>query len=166
MLLTIVNKFVANNVFEQNFESQNIEYLRYSTKPTPFNSILWSATAEADSGYYIGYYSLLDENEKVDFQFFPKRHDLLQPYLKYEKLQDLVDVTQGYFTVEQKDDTLVMNDLRFGQLDGWKEGKEGFTFVYQIIEQNGKLNFSQKPNDLKKGRALIGDLWDRILGEE
>lgn len=166
MLFTLVTKFAVNQVFENNFEKQKIEVIQYSTKPTPFNAVLWSATAETKTGYYIGYYSLLDDTKNVSFEFFPKNHDLLTKYKGNEKLQTLIGITEGYYTVIQVGDTIRINDLRFGQLDGWGEGKEGFTFVYQLVNKDGELHFSQKPNDLKKARALMGDLWKRVFGEE
>ncbi|MFN6944104.1 MAG: metal-dependent hydrolase, partial [Cytophagaceae bacterium] len=166
MLLTIINKFYVNTVFEKNFEKQGIAYERYSTKPTPFNSLLWSATAEGKDGYYIGYYSLMDSDKEVSFRYFSKNHKLLSPYTEDEKLKELLEITEGYYTVEKKKDEFVINDLRFGQLDGWGEGKENFTFAYLMKPEREQLLFSQKPNDLKKARALMGDLWDRVLGNK
>lgn len=165
MVITLINKLTVNKVFEESLQSQNIPYQRYSTKPTPFNSILWSVTAETDSGYYIGYYSLLDEDKKIDYNYFPKKHHLLNPYSENEKLQTLVGVTEGYYTVEKASDSLLICDLRFGQLDGWGEGKEEFTFTYVVKLDDGRLSFSQKPQNLKKARGLMDDLWDRIKGE-
>ncbi|MFN3404253.1 MAG: metal-dependent hydrolase [Cytophagaceae bacterium] len=162
--ITIVNKFSANRVFEENFASQNIDYIQYSSKPTPFNSILWCATAETKDGFYIGHYSLLDKDKKVEFAYFEKKHELLDEYRNNEKLVTLLGITEGYFIVRKEDDALVINDLRFGQLDGWDGGKEDFVFSYLVKEVNGKLEFSQKPNDLKKARQLMPQLWSRVLG--
>lgn len=164
--VTFINKYAANRVFEANLKEQNINYTRYSSRPTPFNTILWGVTAEADSGYYLGYYSLLDKNKEVNFKYLEKDHHLLKPYRDNKKVRQLIDVTEGYYTIDKADSALLMNDLRFGQLDGWGEGKEDFVFEYVIQEENGKLRFSQQENNLKKVRALMEDLWDRILGEE
>lgn len=166
MMITLVEKFAVNKVFEKNFKDQHLSVIRYSTKPTPFNTILWNATAEVDSGYYIGYYSLLDKDNVVKFKYFPKDHQLLQNYLQNEKLQVLLGITEGYYTVEKQDGSFIVNDLRFGQLDGWGEGKEAFTFAYKITPDNNSLEFSQAPNNLKKAKALMGKLWKRILGEK
>ncbi len=166
MMITLVEKSVVNNVFERNFKDQNIPVIRYSTKPTPFNTFLWNATAEVDSGYYIGYYSLLDKDKEVKFKYFPKNHQLLRDYLQNEKLQTLLRVTDGYYTVQRQHDGYLINDLRFGQLDGWGEGKEGFTFAYKITPHNNSLKFSQAPNNLKKARSLMPKLWRRILGKK
>jgi inner membrane protein len=166
MLLTLINKQIVNSVMVENLNDQKKSYLRYSTKPTPFNAILWSGTAETDSGYFIGYYSFFDKDKKVDFAYFPKNHHLLNPYWEDKKLQTLLNITEGYYTVEDRGDSLLINDLRFGQLDGWGKGEEGFAFVYIVQPGKGSLSFSQVPNDTKKARALLGDLWKRIGGEE
>jgi inner membrane protein len=168
MLLTLTAKFYVNGVFEKNFAKDNITWKRYSTKPTPFNAILWSATAETDSGYYIGYYSLLDEhNKEVKFRYFQKNHQSVNHLRNNEKVLKLLNVTEGYYTVEKKSDSILINDLRFGQLDGWGKGKEPFTFTYIITEEkNGDLKFSQLPNNLKKARSLMGALFRRVMGNK
>jgi len=164
LLITIVEKTIVNDVFEKNFKEQKLPVVRYSTKPAPFNTILWNVTAETDSGYYIGYYSFFDKDKDVRFKYFPKNHELLQGYLQNEKLQTLLGVTEGYYTVDKQQDGYVVNDLRFGQLDGWGEGKEAFAFAYSITPRNGALHFSQAPNNIKKARALMPQLWKRIKG--
>lgn len=166
LMLSLYNKLQVNEVFEQSLKEQNISYSRYSTKPTPFNIILWSATAETENGYYIGYYSFFDENKKIDFKYFPKQHALLKPWMNNPKLQRLIDITEGYYIVEKEKNTFLIKDLRFGQLDGWGEGKEGFTFVYKMQVENGQLSIERNENDLKKARELLADLWERIFGKE
>lgn len=165
MLLTIVNKFIATSHFEEALQQQNKKYQRISTRPTPFNSILWSANAEGDSLYYVGYYSLFDTDQSISFQRFPKKHELLKPYLSNPDLQTLLKVTTGFYTVEKTDTAYTINDLRFGQLDGWGDGNEGFVFAYIMKPEGDSLIFTQKPNDLKKARGLIGQLWERIKGQ-
>lgn len=164
MLFTLANKYIVTNVFQKNLEEQEISWKRITTKPTPFNAILWNATVEVDSGYFIGYYSLLDKTKNVQFNFFPKRHELLAPLLPDEKLETLLRITNGYYTVNKKDQLYIVNDLRFGQLDGWAEGREDFVFTYNIQREGDALVFFQTPNDLKKGGELLGPLWERIKG--
>jgi len=164
MLLTLVNKYIVTSVFTESLREQHISCQRLTTKPTPFNSILWNVTAETDSGYYIGYYSLPDKSRDIKFSFFRKNHELLAPFLPDEKLETLLRITNGYYTVTRKGNLYCINDLRFGQLDGWAGGKEDFVFSYNIEQAGNKLLFFQNPNDLKKGRELLGPLWQRIKG--
>jgi inner membrane protein len=166
MLITISNKLYANAVFEETLQNKNIKYSRITTRPTPGNAILWCATAETKNGYLIGYYSLLDKNRDISFRFYEKNHELISPLLPDVKLEKLLDVTTGFYTVSKHDSVFTINDLRFGQLDGWEDGKEGFVFAYNVEKKEGQLSFSQKQNDLKKARELLPQLWKRILGSK
>ncbi len=164
LLLTVVFKFMADKVFIQNFETQNILYLQYSTKPTIFNSVMWSATAEVDSGYYIGYYSLLDSDKNINFKYFPKYHHLLQPYLPDKKLEKLIAITEGYFIVKSTENGVKICDLRFGQPDGFADAKLDFTFEYLISGEKGNLLMKQSENDFSGARDLFPKLFRRVLG--
>lgn len=166
LTVTLVNKFSVNAVFEQGMREQDIQYQRYSTRPTPFNAILWGATAEVEDGFYTGYYSFFDENKEVDFDFFSQNRHLLKPYLHNPKLKRLLKITDGYYIVNQEEDALLIKDLRFGKLDGWGAGEEEFTFVYVLKEEDGKIEITMQDNDMRKAREQMGNLWDRIWGKE
>ncbi|PSR04162.1 MAG: hypothetical protein BRD54_02425 [Bacteroidetes bacterium SW_8_64_56] len=77
LLWTVVNKQHVSQVFAGALDETALEYERVFTAPTPFNNLLWQGIAEADDGYYIGFYSLLDDDQSIDFRHVPKRHDLL-----------------------------------------------------------------------------------------
>ena len=47
LFITVINKNVANSHFEAELDRQNIEYSRYSSRPSPLNSILWTANIES-----------------------------------------------------------------------------------------------------------------------
>ncbi|MFZ4770227.1 MAG: hypothetical protein ACOYLO_08610 [Ferruginibacter sp.] len=55
-----------------------------------------------------------------------------------ENLQKLIRFSQQFYTVEKWNDTLVFNDLRFGQIIGWQYPKGKFVFYYflQYPEEN------------------------------
>ena len=112
-------------------QSQSISYNNYFTTPAPLNNWLWYVVAQSDSGYFIGYRSVF-ENKPIDFQYFPRQHDLLFQVKDSSQVQQLIRFSQGYYTVEQWNDTLVFNDLRFGQIVGWHDPKEKFAFHYYL----------------------------------
>lgn len=100
LLITVVNKQMANNAFENALNAQNIDYLRYNTKPTPLNSILWSATVETENGFYEGYYSLLDDNKNIRFNFIEKNHHLVDEAITHINVKKLIQLTNGFYTVK------------------------------------------------------------------
>lgn len=132
LLITIVNKNVANNVFEKETGRQGIVYNRFETNPTPFNSILWYANIETDSGFYVGNYSLLDTDSKIEFVFFPKNYHLLENYQQNNNLQRLLKLTRGFYTVKKLNNRILINDLRFGAADIIHSEKSEFAFSYLL----------------------------------
>ena len=67
LVITLLLKAYTFQKFTKNLSIQNIKYNRIETGPTPLNAILWYANVETDNHYYVGYYSLLDENDDIFF---------------------------------------------------------------------------------------------------
>lgn len=111
---------------------QHISYTRYMTAPTPFNNLLWYIVAGDDHGYHIGFHSVFDENPYVNFTYFPRNDSLLLEVSDHESLQRLRRFSKGFYTIERKNGSLVFNDLRFGQIAGWKYPHAGFVFYYYL----------------------------------
>jgi inner membrane protein len=42
------------------------------------------------------------------------------------EVQELKTFSQGFYTIEKKQDTLIFNDLRFGQEIGWHDPSQPF----------------------------------------
>jgi len=126
-----LNKIRIDNDVRDIFRKQQISYNHYFTTPTPLNNWLWYVVAENDSGYNIGYRSLFDRERKIDFHFIPRNASLLEPVKDKEDLQKLIRFSQGYYSVQKWDDTLlVFNDIRFGQMVGWEDPSARFVFHY------------------------------------
>ena len=49
-----------------------------------------------------------------------------------ESVQKLIRFSQEFYTVENWTDTLVFNDLRFGQIIGWQSPRERFAFHFFV----------------------------------
>ena len=114
------------------FTEQHIPHERYFTTPAPLNNWLWFVVAGNDTGYYVGYRSVFDTKPTMSFEYFPRNDSLLKPVNDHEDLQRLIRFSQQFYTVEKWTDTLVFNDLRFGQILGWQHPKEKFVFHYYL----------------------------------
>lgn len=128
----LFNKSQIDRVVNRSLSAQHITHNNYFTTPTPFNNWLWYVVAQTDSGSYVGYRSVFDQRNGIDFQFFPKQDSLLQRVTNPEEVERLKRFSQGYYTVEEKGDTLIFNDLRFGQMIGWQNPRAGFVFHYYL----------------------------------
>lgn len=165
LITTIVNQQLVNKVFKTAWEKQGIKAIRADVKPTPMNTILWTANIETDTSFYLGYYSWLDDSEEISFQRVEKNHELLKPYLIYPEVQQLLKTTVGYYVVEPSEDGVFMHDLRFGQMAGWEPNQGEFVFTYRIHTFNGKLiSIDQRPNSFEGMNAAFTSLFKRIKG--
>ncbi len=178
LLLTLLNKQFIHHQFKTGLKEQSIKFKDIDTRPSPLNNILWSANAETKKGFYLSYYSLFDNQRPDQFKFYPKNHELLTSQMRSKPIiQKLLTITQGEYIVEngKADNTLVIHDLRFGQLAGWLPKTNfpeanNFVFSYKI---NKKLLLnSQKPAisrpepSIDKAAQIFPKLWKRLKGIE
>ncbi|MBN9381566.1 MAG: metal-dependent hydrolase [Chitinophagaceae bacterium] len=143
----LLNKYRIDRWAVQSLEAHQIHYKRYFTTPTPLNNWLWYIVAEDSTGYHTGYLSLLTRVRKVQYHYFPRNDSLLNVLRSRGDVRALMRFCQGYYTAEQWGDTLVFNDLRFGQIRGWEDGQARFVFHYylhqpgdnEVILQRGRF---------------------------
>ena len=164
LLYCLANKTKINTDVKEILQKQQISYTRYFTTPAPLQNWLWYVVAGTDSGYHVGFRSVFDSKKEIIFQYFPCNDSLLNPVKNQEDLQQLIRFSQQFYTVEKWHDTLVINDLRFGQIMGWQNPTGKFAFHY----------FLQQPADNKmvvqRGRfegwnwQTAGIFWSRIKG--
>ncbi|MBS1669062.1 MAG: metal-dependent hydrolase [Bacteroidetes bacterium] len=126
---------------------QQLEHKRYFTTPAPFQNLLWYVVVGNDSGYEVGFRSILDSKKQIDFQYFPRNDSLVKQMGNREEVQQLIRFSQQFFTIEKRGDTIVFNDLRFGQIHGWENPRGPFVFHYllqydlnsNLVVQRGRL---------------------------
>jgi inner membrane protein len=165
MLLTIGFKGLSYFNFIDSLEEQQIEYSEVRTRPTPMNSILWSANVETEEAYYVGMYSLLDKGNDVDFIRFEKNHEALGEFAKEDKVQRLIKIAKGWYTVQQLNgDTIMYSDLRFGQIGVGKD--KPFAFSYKMWhDDKGELVIQETPKTIEGGGEMISQLFTRLMGK-
>ncbi len=162
LMLTLVLKFIAHRQFVEDLEQQGIFYSRIDTRPTPLNTILWSANVEAEKDFLIGYYSFFDE-EMIRFEPVPKNHHYLGGLKNDKNVQRLIKITKGWYAVTEKDGFLYFNDLRFGKLNPSDEDSN-FAFSYKLIPEDGTVRAEEEPKRPEDGKQILADLWERIKG--
>ena len=166
MIITLGLKWYTYGVFQSNLDNQHILYKEIQTKPTPLNSILWSANVETKDSFLIGYYSLLDKDSLVTFSEFPKNHHLLGDMKNDPLLPRLITLSEGWYTIEKsKEGKLFFNDLRFGQLETDKETSR-FVFSYELFyNDQGILKAKEREKEMKEASPLLKKLFSRALGK-
>lgn len=163
LVITLILKGFAYQKFKEELAIQNITYKTINTKPTPLNTILWSANIETKNSFLIGYSSFFDKNS-IQFSEYQKNHHLLGDLKNHPKMQRMIAISKGWYTINKKNDRLYFNDLRFGSLS-IQPNATNFVFKYKIeIDKNGTPIFTEEPKEKREGKKLLSELWQRIKG--
>ena len=164
LVYCLMNKAIIDSDTKAILKKQHISYTRYFTTPAPLQNWLWYVVAGNDSGYYVGFRSLFDSKKEIDFQYFPRNEQLLDTLKDHEDLQKLIRFSQQYYTVENWGDSLVFNDLRFGQITGWQNPRGKFVFHYYLKHPRENILVIQRGRFEGWSRQTAWSLIKRIRG--
>ena len=132
------------------------------TKPSPFNTILWTANIETEDAFLIGDYSFFD-TKPIQFFSHPKNHAALGDLRDEDKVQQLINITQGWYTVSKKKDGIYLNDLRFGMMSV-DQSVDKYAFSFRIEKNGNEVTITEETKDRSEAKRLLADLWKRIQG--
>lgn len=167
LLITIGNKIHVEQVFTESLRAQDLPAERVFTKPTAFNNLLWAAISESEDGFYVGLYSLLDDDQQVAFQYVPKQHDLLSEYENTRILARLRQFSRGYYAAGRgPDGSLEVYDLRFGRSDLRLTDAGRYIFTFKLItNETGELvGIRQSRPEVRPTSDLLRRFVSRIQG--
>lgn len=163
LMYCLVNKARINGDVQDILQKQHISYTRYFTTPAPLQNWLWYVVAGDDQGYHVGFRSMLDNKKEIAFQYFPRNDSLLKPIIDHEDIQKLIRFSEQFYTIEKWNDTLVFNDLRFGQIIGWQNPKARFVFHYYLQHPDENSMVVQRGRfegwNWQTGRFLLRRIW-------
>jgi inner membrane protein len=161
---TVINKLTIDLSVRNIAEKQQIQFRRYFTTPSALNNWLWYFVLEDSTGFHTGYRSVFDRSQKLNATYFPQNDSLLRTVHNHEEVQLLKKFSQGYYTVEQKHDSLVFNDLRFGQIIGWMEPKGDFVFHFYLSHPEDNELVVQRGRFAKWDKRAVQVMLQRIRG--
>ncbi len=162
LLVTLLLKGIAHRKFVDSLDAQGVDYKAIDTRPTPFNTILWTANIDVGDAYLIGNYSFFDSKE-IDFTVYSKNHKGLGRLRSNDKVKRLTKIAEGWYTITEKSGNLIFNDLRFGLISLDPE-ETRFVFSYKLIEDKEGLQVQETEKSDLDAKKLISALWDRIWG--
>jgi inner membrane protein len=165
---TVGIKLHVNDVARASFAKQGIQPERFISTPTLLNTILWRVTADVDSGFYVGYHSLLDTSDDIEFSYLPKNDSLLQPVRGTDAFERLLWFSRGYYVVSEAEDEIRFADIRFGTLESGNPDSREFVFRWRLAPapadpQHGSL--TQLDFREQDFGSLLDRLWQRLLGK-
>ena len=98
-------------------------------------------------------------------KWFPKNEVLLNDFEQDKDVLRLKRFSQGYYTVEKYHETLVFNDLRFGQQKGWYDSSGRFAFHYYVGSGYDNILVVQRGRFAGLNRESMKSLWNRAWGK-
>jgi inner membrane protein len=160
----LFNKSIVNRDVRQLAAKQHITYSKSFVTPTPFNTWLFFVVMEQKDGFQVGYRSFFDKEDSLRLHFYPKNEYLLKDIRYHDDVENLKKFSQGFYTIEKKGDTIVFNDLRFGQEVGWYDYKQRFAFHYYINHPDDNKLVVQRGRFAQWNRTTIESFVRRIEG--
>ncbi len=162
LVITFILKGITYVKFQNALDEQQIEYIAMQTKPSPFNTILWTTNIETEDSFLIGDYSFFD-TQPIQFHHHPKNHGALGILAEEYQIKRLIEVAEGWYTISERDGQLFLNDLRFG-LMSVDPNTDKYAFSYILENENDELTITEEPKDRGDAKKLLADLWKRIRG--
>ncbi len=166
LLFTLVDKAIATSAFKAALKQREIKFKRIEAKPMPLTNFYWTCLAETDSSFFVSYYSLF--NNKVEpFKELKKNYNLLKSYgLSNNKtIQNFKFITKGFYSVEEINGELILNDLRFGQKYGVVHALgKGSIFSYKVVKTKNGLRFIKQRENMQEFFNHFSEYWSRVYG--
>jgi len=97
------------------FEKRGIDAKRVVAYATPFSLLVWQVEGETDSSFVVANQGAF-KSSSTEIYSFKKQWDLLSPFLDNEDISGVIQFTQGHYIVSQRNDSLIIIDLRFAPL--------------------------------------------------
>ena len=162
LVLTLILKGLAYKKFSENLDDQNISYAELDIRPAPFSTLLWTANVETADAYLIGNFSFFD-SQPVQFTSYAKNHELLGALETNDKVERLIRITEGWYTITKNEEGLFFNDLRFG-LISLNADEQKFAFTYELKQVEAQLEVHETPKFERDAKNLFFSLWQRMWG--
>jgi len=164
LAFTIVNKIQFHKIVNRNISDQGIISQRFMTAPAPLNNFLWWALVETEEEFLVGYYSFYDRSPSIRFQSILKNHNKLESLPDSKDIMTLIRFTKGYYSVENDENGLIFNDLRFGIISGWFDLSNDSIFSFSILNNNNQVDVRRRSVSRNTSREDLNQLITRIKG--
>lgn len=164
MAACLINKSIIDSRARDTFANNSLTIKNYFTSPTPLNNMLWYVVAEVDSGFYIGYSSVFDSDPNIHLEYYPQNNHLLKGVPNPADVALLKRFSQGYYTIEKVEETIVLNDLRFGQIAGWDTPRARFVFYFFLEKPDMNSLVVQRGRFTGWNKKTLRSFWTRIKG--
>ncbi len=147
----------VKDIAKESLARDGVTVERMLVTPLPFNTIGWRIVVINQHQYGEGFYSLLDQERVVPFNWFNNGDTIYQAVRDNKNIERIAWFSHGFFKIQSNSSIVTISDLRMGQ-DPY------YTFTFAVAEQlNGTLvpikprSVALRPNVSESLKAV----WDR-----
>ena len=168
VLLSLSFQALAQDRMQSSLARQGVSWEDWLTVPTPFNILLWRGVAKSESGYWIGYRSVLtglfrDDPPLSRFCYVPRNEELIGRLAGAQEVASLKWFSDGWYIVRPHQDGIRFSDIRSGERVIETLVPEFFV-SWILSDQDGSLVVREQDILLDGYPGTIRQLWDSIVG--
>ncbi len=166
LIFAMINKIRVNEFVEKTLTKNKISNDNYFSTPTPLNNLLWYIVASDTNGIHIGYYSILDKTNSIQYTTIIRNPHLSDSLREDDHVKKLVRFSQGFYMLEKEEETdaIIFSDMRMGQIGGWSDPEAPFVFRYYLSDGGNSELLIQKGRIKAMRDGTMGRLWERMKG--
>ena len=166
MTYTFCNKMFVHRTMTDSLSARNIKYDELSTSPSMFNNWLWAGIATSQDSIFVAEYSVLQNNDCIQWQGYPRNLQLLEQCADKEMISTLEWFGQGKSFAIPADIGFDYFIIKWGRANFLEtEPHKAFMFYWEIRNENGACVSHQiQPQwDRSDLRDALGKFQQRIL---
>lgn len=160
-----INKIIISKKVDSIIATNPIPNKYSFTTPAPLQNWLWYVVSGDDNGFYTGYRSVFDKDSIMQWEYFPRNDSLLNNLTNHKDVLLLQQFAHNFYTVEKIKDTVLFNDLRFGQVVGWQNPRGKFAFHYILEPAADNTLVVQRGRFAGWSWKSFAVMWRKIRGE-
>ena len=138
----VIVKLYILNCSTDYFSKANYSTENEMVTPMPLTSFYWMMLGEDKANYYVGYKSIFKDFQPKDIDVIPKNQLKLDSLVwsDIDYSDKLKFISNNYYNLEIRKDTVVFYDLRFGVVSKLTNNKVRTPlFGYEIIHKDNKV---------------------------
>ena len=165
MAFTITNHRAALFALNESVNLSDKSPSAYFAVPTLFNSLLWNVVVLDQDTIRSGYYSVFDQDKKINFHTIPRNEYLEARVNDQDAVEKLKVFSKGFYCFTEQDGRIYFNDLRFGQVEGWTDPGSDFAFSFDLTPGADNSMVVQQGRIKGSSEEMLLSLWNRLKGK-
>lgn len=168
LLYGVVIKLILLSQTVAFLDKSGIKAEQTMVTPMPLTSFYWTVIAKDQDTLYVTYKSLFKDYAANDLVKYPLKQGAKPTFELDQNLKaEIEHITNGYYTQEWRNDSLFINDFRFGTADKISSGVNksplmGFVFTQT---KNGEIHIESIRNR-RFDQIDFWGYWDYVFGRK